>query len=269
MRNIPAVKFMVHDNYNFIRFLFKFNFFWHVSSLGFCLFKLWCMKLTILLNFFIKVCSHQKKRMQKSMHSFLERALHFAHREVLLHTLGECHYISEFVTSSSRCAEKRSKNNQWKISNIKEKIRFRFRSVWMGPKFSRLSWLQWGCWLSLWHLEIYWTFFPRNHLRLLSVLSVFIQCNEQPLIPLFRTSGDVFSGFKSHSGQPYSLRFTSGATPLYMASVYGQHSSRSLSPHACFSRGGMQDLIGRPPAYRTVSQKLLETVISDISVYTK
>ena len=33
-------------------------------------------------------------------------------------------------------------------------------------------------------------------------------------------------------------------------SVYGQHSSQSLSPHACFSRGRMLDLNHRPPAWQ-------------------
>ena len=34
----------------------------------------------------------------------------FAHREVLLHTFGECHYVGEFVTSPSRCVEKNAPN---------------------------------------------------------------------------------------------------------------------------------------------------------------
>ena len=34
------------------------------------------------------------------------------------------------------------------------------------------------------------------------------------------------------------------------ASVYGQHSSWSLSPHACFSRGRMLDSNHRPPAWQ-------------------
>ena len=34
------------------------------------------------------------------------------------------------------------------------------------------------------------------------------------------------------------------------AGVYGQHSSQSLSPHACFSRGRMPDLNHRPPAWQ-------------------
>ena len=34
------------------------------------------------------------------------------------------------------------------------------------------------------------------------------------------------------------------------ASIYGQHSSQSLSPHACFSRGRMLDLNHRPPAWQ-------------------
>ena len=62
---ILAAKFMVHDSVNFIKFLFKFNFFWHLSSLGFVFSVLYFMELTILLDIFIKVCSHQKKRMQK------------------------------------------------------------------------------------------------------------------------------------------------------------------------------------------------------------
>ena len=52
------------------------------------------------------------------------------------------------------------------------------------------------------------------------------------LIPLFCTSGDVFSGFQIESGQPYSylaevcvtcsLRFTSGATPANLPCTGGQ-----------------------------------------------
>ena len=34
------------------------------------------------------------------------------------------------------------------------------------------------------------------------------------------------------------------------AGVYNQHSSQSLSPHACFSRGRMLDLNHRPPAWQ-------------------
>ena len=170
---ILAAKFMVHDNVNLIRLIFKFNFFWHFSSLGFCLFKLYFMKLIILLDFFIKVCSHQKKANAKVVHSFLQGALHFTHRDVLLNTLGECHDVGEFVTSPSRCAEKRSKNNQWKISNIKEKICFRFGSVWKGPKSPRLPWLQRGWWLSLWHLENYWTSSQKSLETVISVISVY------------------------------------------------------------------------------------------------
>ena len=44
------------------------------------------------------------------VHSFLQRALHFAHRDVLFHTFWECHYVGEFVTTSSRCAEKNAPN---------------------------------------------------------------------------------------------------------------------------------------------------------------
>ena len=67
------------------------------------------------------------------------------------------------------------------------------------------------------------------------------------LMPLFRTSGDVSSGFQSQSG--FCLIRTLWRH-WYMfpeihlwcdtsASVYSQHSSQSPSPHACFSRGGM------------------------------
>ena len=49
------------------------------------------------------------------VHSFLQCALHFAHRGVLLHTFGECRYVGEFVTSSSRCAEKNAPNITWII----------------------------------------------------------------------------------------------------------------------------------------------------------
>ena len=44
----------------------------------------------------------------------------------------------------------------------------------------------------------------------------------------------------------HSLRFTSGGNTS--AGVYGQQSSWSLFPHACFSRGRMPNLNHRPPA---------------------
>ena len=39
------------------------------------------------------------------------RALHFAHREILLYTSRECHYVGELVTSPSQCAEKKNAPN--------------------------------------------------------------------------------------------------------------------------------------------------------------
>ena len=80
-----------------------------------------------------------------------------------------------------------------------------------------------------------------------------------PLIPLFRTSGDVSSGFQSQSG--FCLIRTSRMCTWYTfpeihlwcntsAGVYSQHSSQLLSPHACFSRGKMPDLNHRPPAWQ-------------------
>ena len=42
------------------------------------------------------------------LHSFLQHALYFAPRAVLFHTLSECHYVGEFVTLPSWCAEKSS-----------------------------------------------------------------------------------------------------------------------------------------------------------------
>ena len=36
------------------------------------------------------------------LHSFLRHALHFAHPEVLLHTLREYQYVGEFVTTPKR-----------------------------------------------------------------------------------------------------------------------------------------------------------------------
>ena len=79
-----------------------------------------------------------------------------------------------------------------------------------------------------------------------------------PLIPLFRTSGDVSSGFQSRS-EFYLIQtlwrhmwYTFPEIHLWCdtyASVYSQHSSRSLSPHVCFSRGRMSDLNHRPPAW--------------------
>ena len=61
------------------------------------------------------------------------------------------------------------------------------------------------------------------------------------LIPLFKTSGDVYSGFHSQSGQPYlhlgevyidvcSLRFTPGVTPADL--LMDQNDVWSLLP-AC------------------------------------
>ena len=69
-----------------------------------------------------------------------------------------------------------------------------------------------------------------------------------PLIPLFRTSGDVSSGFQSQSGFCLirTLRrhmwYTFPEIHLWCnisAGVYSQHSSQSPSPHVCFSRGVM------------------------------
>ena len=80
-----------------------------------------------------------------------------------------------------------------------------------------------------------------------------------PLIPLFRTSSDISSGFQSQSG--FCLIRTLRRCTWYMfpgihlwcatsASVHSWHSSQSLSPHACFSRGRMPDLNHRPPAWQ-------------------
>ena len=80
-----------------------------------------------------------------------------------------------------------------------------------------------------------------------------------PLIPLFWTSGDVSSGFQSQRG--FCLiqilqRWTCNTFPEIRlqcdtsASVYSQHNSWSLSPHACFSRGRIPDLNHRPPAWQ-------------------
>ena len=41
----------------------------------------------------------------KWMHSFLQCALHFAHREVVLHTFGEPHYIGEHATKAFAMSE--------------------------------------------------------------------------------------------------------------------------------------------------------------------
>ena len=71
-----------------------------------------------------------------------------------------------------------------------------------------------------------------------------------PLIPLFRTSGNIPLGFKTRMG---SLIRTWQRHMWYMfpeiqlwcdtfASVNGQHSSWSLSPYVCFSRGRLPDL---------------------------
>ena len=75
-------------------------------------------------------------------------------------------------------------------------------------------------------------------------------------MPLFWTSGDVSSRFQSQSAQPlfvldrgvcdvHCLRFTSGATPtdLLTSKIVASH----CSPYACFSRGRVLDLNGRPP----------------------
>ena len=80
-----------------------------------------------------------------------------------------------------------------------------------------------------------------------------------PLIPLFGTSGDISSGFQSQSG--FCLIRTLWRHMWYTfpeihlsrntsAGVYSQHSSQSLSPHVCFSRGRMPDLNHRPPAWQ-------------------
>ena len=57
-----------------------------------------------------------------------------------------------------------------------------------------------------------------------------------PLIPLFRTSGEIYSRFQSQNGQPY-LHFL---TEVYIVGVYGQYSSWSLSPDACSAEVGCQ-----------------------------
>ena len=53
-------------------------------------------------NFF----HHEGTHLSDWWHSFLQRALHFAHHEVLLHTFGQPHYVGEFTTATSRCPEK-------------------------------------------------------------------------------------------------------------------------------------------------------------------
>ena len=81
-----------------------------------------------------------------------------------------------------------------------------------------------------------------------------------PLIPLFWTSGDVSSGFQSQSGfclihawwrlhNIYSLRFTSGATPL---PVYNASIAVSCLPHMHVSAEvGCRDLKCRPPTWQS------------------
>ena len=81
-----------------------------------------------------------------------------------------------------------------------------------------------------------------------------------PLMPLFRTSGDVSSGFQSQSGfcliqtcggvcNIRSLRFTSGATHLL---VYNASIAASRLPHMRVSAVvGCQDLNHRPPAQQS------------------
>ena len=64
-----------------------------------------------------------------------------------------------------------------------------------------------------------------------------------PLIPLFRAA--IFTLGRGIC-DVHSLRLTSGVTPadLLTASMVAGH----CSPDACFSRGRMLDLNGRPPA---------------------
>ena len=40
------------------------------------------------------------------VHSFLQHALHFVHRQVLLHTFRQPHYIGELALSPSRCQKR-------------------------------------------------------------------------------------------------------------------------------------------------------------------
>ena len=93
--------------------------------------------------------------------------------------------------------------------------------------------------------------YPEHPLQ--KIFLIFYGATDTPV-----TSGNVSSGFQSHSGKPYlplgvhdvhSLRFISGVTPanLLMASMLASQ----FSLHVCFSRGRMQDLIGRPPAYQS------------------
>ena len=77
-----------------------------------------------------------------------------------------------------------------------------------------------------------------------------------PLIPPFWTSSDIAFGFQSQSWQLYL--HLAKAYMMYIPEIHlwcntcqaldGQHGSQSLSLHACFSRGRMLDLIGRPSA---------------------
>ena len=78
----------------------KFELFHVIFSHSFCLSFSDCSSLAM---------NHPCLEMMKALFigdTLLQRALHFAHREVLLHTFGQPHYVGEFVTSSSRCAEK-------------------------------------------------------------------------------------------------------------------------------------------------------------------
>ena len=60
------------------------------------------------------------------MVAFFFAALYFAHRDVLLHTLGEPHYVGELGTSSSRCAEKNATST---VEQLLKKSLYFYRKI--------------------------------------------------------------------------------------------------------------------------------------------
>ena len=83
-------------------------------------------------------------------------------------------------------------------------------------------------------------------------------CSSHSIVQLAMSGTLFFKNFLLDTCQPYSnfaeaYVYTFPEIHLWYdtsAGVYGQHSSQSLSPHACFSRGRMLDLNHRPPTWQ-------------------
>ena len=68
----------------------------------------------------------------------------------------------------------------------------------------------------------------------------FLKKNWGSLVSLFRPSGDISSGFQNQSGRPYSQlaeAYVIYTFPVIHLWCLCQHSSRSLSSAACYTRG--------------------------------